>query len=47
MRYIFGDYSLDPQRRELRCRGHLVPLQPHPMLSCMSRLPSSTLYCCP
>src|SRR5262245_25331099 len=28
MRYIFGDYTLDPQRRELRCRGHLVRLQP-------------------
>jgi DNA-binding winged helix-turn-helix (wHTH) protein len=28
MRYVFGDYMLDTQRRELRCGGHAVPLRP-------------------
>jgi class 3 adenylate cyclase/DNA-binding winged helix-turn-helix (wHTH) protein/predicted ATPase len=28
MRYAFGDYTLDPQRRELRCHGQPVKLQP-------------------
>ena len=28
MRYVFGDYTLDPQRRELCCRGQPVKLQP-------------------
>ena len=28
MRYVFGDYTLDVARRELRCRGHAVPLRP-------------------
>ena len=28
MRYAFGDYTLDPQRRELRCHGQQVKLQP-------------------
>jgi DNA-binding winged helix-turn-helix (wHTH) protein len=28
MRYVFGDYTLDTQRRELRCRGQSVPLRP-------------------
>jgi DNA-binding winged helix-turn-helix (wHTH) protein len=28
MRYVFGDYILDTQRRELRCRGHAVPVRP-------------------
>ena len=28
MWYVFGDYTLDPPRRELRCRGQAVPLRP-------------------
>ena len=28
MRYVFGDYTLDPRRRELRCRDALIPLRP-------------------
>ena len=28
MRYVFGDYMLDTQRRELRCGGYVVPLRP-------------------
>jgi DNA-binding response OmpR family regulator len=28
MRYVFGDYTLDAQRRELRCRGQSVPHRP-------------------
>lgn len=28
MRYVFSDYTLDTQRRELRCRGQAVPLRP-------------------
>jgi class 3 adenylate cyclase len=28
MPYVFGDYTLDVERRELRCRGHTVPLRP-------------------
>jgi class 3 adenylate cyclase/predicted ATPase len=28
MQYAFGDYTLEPRRRELRCRGHVVPVQP-------------------
>jgi DNA-binding response OmpR family regulator len=28
MWYVFGDYTLDPPRRELRCRGQAVSLRP-------------------
>lgn len=28
MRNVFGDYTLDPQRRELRCREVLIHLRP-------------------
>lgn len=28
MRYVFGDYSLDTQRYELRRAGELIPLGP-------------------
>ena len=28
MWYVFGDYTLDPPRRELRCRGQAAPLRP-------------------
>ena len=28
MRYVFGDYVLDPQRYELSCVGKLVPVRP-------------------
>jgi DNA-binding winged helix-turn-helix (wHTH) protein len=28
MWYVFGDYTLDSQRRELCCRGRVVPLRP-------------------
>jgi hypothetical protein len=28
MQYVFGDYTLDVERRELRCRGQVVPLRP-------------------
>jgi DNA-binding winged helix-turn-helix (wHTH) protein len=28
MRYVFGDYTLDIHRRELRCRGQALPLRP-------------------
>jgi predicted ATPase/DNA-binding winged helix-turn-helix (wHTH) protein len=28
MQYVFGDYTLEPRRRELRCQGHLVSIQP-------------------
>jgi hypothetical protein len=34
MVYVFDDFSLDTDRRELRRRGSLVPVQPQVFVSC-------------